>query len=64
LVLKDPAPTVSVISIAGGVTLGLRPFTLEANFGDVFTQVQEALKRANDAAGIGGPTPTSIVISK
>lgn len=64
LVLKDPAPTVSVISIAGGITLGLRPFTLEANFGDVFTQVQEALKRANDAAGIGGPTPTSIVISK
>ena len=64
LVLKDPAPSVSVISIAGGITLGLRPFTLEANFGDVFTQVQESLKRANDAAGIGGPTPTSIVISK
>lgn len=64
LVLKDPAPTVSVISIAGGITLGLRPFTLEANFGDVFTQVQESLKRAYDAAGIGGPTPTSIVISK
>jgi small conductance mechanosensitive channel len=64
LVLKDPTPTVSVISIAGGITLGLRPFTLEVNYGDLFAQVQESLKLAYDAAGIGAPTPTSIVISK
>jgi small conductance mechanosensitive channel len=64
LVLADPAPSVAVVGIAGGVTICMMPFTAQANFSAVFTSLQEEFKKAIDANNISGAIPTSIVISK
>jgi small conductance mechanosensitive channel len=65
LVLKDPAPEVVVTKIADGmVTLSLRPSALQADYGLVFTGVQEMVKNAFDIAGIDGPVPQRIILNK
>jgi len=65
LVLKDPAPEVVVTKVADGMTiLSLRPSALQADYGTVFTGVQEMIKNAFDAAGIDGPVPQRIILNK
>lgn len=64
-VLKTPAPEVSVLKIADGMcTLAIRPYTVQADYWDVYFGVQELVKKAFDANKIQGPTPTRIIISK
>lgn len=64
-VLKTPAPEVSVLKIADGMcTLAIRPYTVQADYWDVYFGVQELVKKAFDANKIAGPTPTRIIISK
>lgn len=64
-VLKTPAPEVSVLKVADGMcSLAIRPYTLQADYWDVYFGVQELVKKAFDANGIEGPTPTRIIISK
>ena len=64
-VLKTPAPEVSVLKIADGMcTLAIRPYTVQADYWEVYFGVQELVKKAFDANKIQGPTPTRIIISK
>lgn len=64
-VLKTPAPEVSVLKVADGMcSLAIRPYTLQADYWDVYFGVQELVKKAFDANNIEGPTPTRIIISK
>lgn len=64
-VLKTPSPEVSVLKIADGMcTLAIRPYTVQADYWDVYFGVQELVKKAFDANKIQGPTPTRIIISK
>lgn len=64
-VLKVPAPEVSVLKIADGMcSLAIRPYTVQADYWDVYFGVQELVKKAFDAKGIEGPTPTRIIIQK
>lgn len=64
-VLKILAPEVSVLKIADGMcTLAIRPYTVQADYWNVYFGVQELVKKAFDANKIAGPTPTRIIISK
>lgn len=64
-VLKDPKPEVSVLKIGDGmVTLAIRPYTLQADYWDVYFGVQELVKNAFDANKIEGPIPHRVIINK
>lgn len=64
-VLKSPAPEVSVLKVGDGmVTLAVRPYTTQADYWDVYFGVTESVKNAFDRAGIAGPIPHRVVISK
>jgi small conductance mechanosensitive channel len=64
-VLKTPAPEVSVLKVADGMcSLAIRPYTVQADYWDVYFGVQELVKKAFDAHKIEGPTPTRIIIQK
>ncbi len=63
-VLQVPPPEVSVLQVADGmVTLAIRPYTLQADYWDVFFGVQEIVKKAFDKNGIEGPVPKRFIIS-
>jgi small conductance mechanosensitive channel len=64
-VLKTPAPEVSVLKVGDGMTsLAIRPYTVQADYWDVYFGVQERVKKAFDENGIAGPVPTRILINK
>jgi small conductance mechanosensitive channel len=64
-VLQSPAPSVNVLSIANGmITLAIRPFTLQADYWDVFFGAQQLIKAAWDKEGIQGPIPHVVHINK
>lgn len=64
-VLKSPTPEVSVLKVADGMcSLAIRPYTIQADYWDVYFGVQELVKKAFDKEGIQGPTPTRIIINK
>lgn len=64
-VLKTPAPEVSVLKVADGMTsLAIRPYTVQADYWDVYFGVQERVKKAFDKNGIAGPIPTRVLINK
>ncbi|PSK94616.1 mechanosensitive ion channel family protein [Taibaiella chishuiensis] len=64
-VLQTPAPEVSVLKVADGMTtLAIRPYTLQADYWDVYFGVQELVKKAFDAHSIAGPIPTRVLINK
>lgn len=64
-VLKDPKPEVSVLKIGDGmVTLAIRPYTLQADYWDVYFGVQELVKNAFDVNKIEGPIPHRVIINK
>ena len=64
-VLKTPAPEVSVLKVADGMTsLAIRPYTTQADYWDVYFGVQELVKTAFDANGIAGPIPHRVIIQK
>lgn len=64
-VLNTPAPSVNVSKVGDGMcTLSLQPYTVQANYWDVYFGVQELVKKAWDAQGIEGPTPTRVVINR
>ena len=57
-VLMDPAPSVNVASLDDSqVTLNIRPWTDSANYWNVYNDVQIAVKKAFEGAGIGIPFP-------
>lgn len=64
-VLKIPAPEVNVLKIADGmVTLAVRPYSLQPDYWEVFFASQEAVKKAWDTAGIQGPIPHVVHVTK
>jgi len=64
-VLQTPEPGVNVLKIGDGmVTLAVRPYATQAEYWDVYFGAQEAVKKAWDDAGIQGPVPHRVVISK
>lgn len=64
-VLKSPAPEVNVLKIADGmVTLAVRPYSLQPDYWEVFFATQEAVKKAWDDAGIQGPIPHVVHVTK
>ena len=57
-VLMDPAPSVNVASLDDSqVTLNIRPWADSANYWNVYNDVQIAVKKAFEGAGIGIPFP-------
>ncbi len=57
-ILKDPAPTVAVQGIAGGVMeFAVRPWVRTQDYWDVYFDTNEKLKKRFDAEGIRGPVP-------
>jgi len=64
-VLKTPAPEINVLKIGDGmITLAIRPYTSQADYWTTFFGIQEAIKKAWDAAGIQGPIPHVVHINK
>lgn len=64
-VLNTPAPEVSVLKVGDGMTtLAIRPYTVQADYWDVYFGVQERVKKAFDQNDIAGPVPTRVIISK
>ena len=64
-VLKTPAPEVHVLKVGDGmVTLAIRPYARQQDYWEVFFGVQEAIKKAWDAAGVSAPVPTVVNINK
>lgn len=64
-VLQEPKPDVAVFKVGDGmITLAIRPYTKQADYWDVYFGIQELVKKAWDANGISGPTPTRIIINK
>jgi len=64
-VLQTPAPEVSVLKVGDGMTsLAIRPYTVQADYWDVYFGVQELVKKAFDEQGIAGPVPTRILINR
>ncbi|MCZ2140806.1 MAG: mechanosensitive ion channel [Bacteroidia bacterium] len=64
-VLATPAASVHIIEVANGMTtLALRPYSTQAHYWDVYFGCTEAVKKAFEANGIDGPTPTRIIINK
>jgi small conductance mechanosensitive channel len=63
-VLQTPTPEVSVLKVADGMTsLAIRPYTVPADYWDVYFGVQERVKKAFDANGIAGPIPKRIIVN-
>ena len=64
-VLKTPAPEVNVLKVGDGMcSLAIRPYTLQADYWDVYFGAQELVKQAWDTAGIQAPIPARIIIQK
>jgi len=64
-VLKDPAPSINVQSLANGmVTLAVRPYATPANYWDVFFGTQEEIKLAFEQNNIAAPIPHQVHIQK
>jgi small conductance mechanosensitive channel len=64
-VLKDPSPEVAVLKVGDGmVKLAIRPYCLQADYWDVYFNVQELVKNAWDAAQISAPIPHRVIINK
>ncbi len=64
-VLTTPAPEVSVLKVADGMTtLAIRPYTKQEHYWDVFFEAQEAVKNAFDANKIAAPIPHRVIINK
>lgn len=64
-VLKEPFPEVSVLKVGDGmVKLAIRPYCLQADYWDVYFNVQELVKNAWDNNGIAGPIPHRVIINK
>lgn len=64
-VLQEPKPDVAVLKVADGmITLAIRPYCKQADYWDVYFGIQELVKKAWDANGVVGPTPTRIIINK
>jgi len=64
-VLQTPAPGVTVLKVGDGmVTLAIRPYSLQSTYWDVYFGVQEAIKKAWDAAGVRAPIPHVVHINK
>ncbi len=64
-VLADPKPEVSVLKVGDGmVKLAIRPYCLQADYWDVYFNVQELVKNAWDKNGIAGPVPHRVIINK
>lgn len=64
-VLKEPAPEVSVLKVGDGmVKLAIRPYCQQADYWDVYFNVQELVKNAWDKNGIEAPIPHRVIISK
>lgn len=63
-VLKDPLPTVGILSLAdSSIVLAVRPWATCADYWNVFFGVQQAVKEAFDANGISIPFPQLVVHS-
>lgn len=64
-VLKEPAPEVAVLKVGDGmVKLAIRPYCLQADYWDVYFNVQELVKYAWDKDNIEAPVPHRVIISK
>jgi small conductance mechanosensitive channel len=64
-VLKEPAPEVSVLKVGDGmVKLAIRPYCQQADYWDVYFNVQELVKNAWDKNNIAGPVPHRVIITK
>jgi small conductance mechanosensitive channel len=64
-VLQLPAPEVNVLKVGDGmVTFAIRPFALQADYWVVFFGAQEAIKNAWDVAGVQGPVPHVVHLTK
>lgn len=64
-VLREPAPSVSVLKVADGmVTLSIQPYCVQQDYWDVFFGCTELIKKAWDQDQIVGPTPTRLVLTK
>lgn len=64
-VLSTPAPDIAMNSVSDFMTkIVVRPYTTQADYWDVYFGVTELVKKAFDANGIVGPTPTRIIINK
>ncbi|HMG90404.1 MAG TPA: mechanosensitive ion channel domain-containing protein [Chryseolinea sp.] len=64
-VLKDPKPTVTIQKMGDGmVSLSIRPFALQADYWDVYYELQENLKTAFEKNDISAPIPKQIQITK
>lgn len=58
LVLKDPAPSVSVLALAdSSINLGVRPWSKSEDYWTVYSDILEQCKNAYDAEGIEIPFP-------
>lgn len=64
-VLRTPSPEVAVQKIGDGmITLAVRPYCNQADYGDVLFHVQELVYKAWNANSIEGPTPQRVIINK
>jgi small conductance mechanosensitive channel len=64
-VLQSPAPDFAVSSVSDFMTkIVVRPYTTQADYWEVYFGVTEMVKKAFDANGIQGPTPTRLVFNK
>lgn len=64
-VLKDPAPSVTVIELAdSSINFAVRPWCNTEHYWDVYFDVTENTKEALDAAGIEIPYPHQVEIHK
>ena len=58
-------PEVSVLKVGDGmVKLAIRPYCLQADYWDVYFNVQELVKNAWDSNGVEGPIPHRVIIYK
>ncbi|RKE99110.1 mechanosensitive ion channel family protein [Ichthyenterobacterium magnum] len=64
-VLKDPAPSVSLVELAdSSINFAVRPWVLNEDYWDVYFDITESTKEALDAAGIEIPYPHAVEIQK
>lgn len=64
-VLKTPTPDVAVQNIGNGmITLAIRPYCKQADYWEVYFDVQELVYKAWQAANIAGPIPHRVIINK
>lgn len=64
-VLAVPAPQVSVLKVADGMTtLAIRSYAIPADYWDVYSGAQELVKNAWAENNIEGPTPHMVIINK